>query len=152
MNFTEWVMGGWFQIDDFFENVGFKRNVTRDKAQVLAQLQINLKRMVGGSGAATVEHLLTVIRHDFTTYNEAWRSIDASKAKLGLVEYIRQWNAMVEETFQLVNQFIGNYLPDQQAELSAANIEWRASHLKQMPAGADEEDDDPRQWRSGWKR
>ncbi len=155
MRFREFFFFDWIVVADFIaEAVSFKGNVSRDKNAVLLALNAHLERQAVG-GAITPQLIVDTISHQFTTYDDEWQGIENNKAQYDLCDYIKAWNKCIQDTAALVTRFAATYLTtEQQRSLLPLNQAWVQSHLKPVPRQCEEEDedDDPRQWRSGYKK
>ncbi len=153
MRFTEWNTLDLVFINHFiFEAVNFKGNVSRDRLATLQHLEDHLHKSAV-NGVVSNQLILDKIRHQFTDYDVQWRNLDAQKRNLETCAYISKWNELVKSASERVAQFISNYLTQQQQiTLHAINQQWVQTHLKTVPAQCAEDDEDPRQWRSGYRR
>lgn len=124
------------------------------KDQNLAKILANYRRVFPNRASMSPGEIIGSIRHNMTNYDAELKALDYKTVHTALCDRLKQRNLFFQDTFNLINKFVQAYLDNPQQYVAANNV-WLKSHFvndQRCYQQNQEEDDDPRLWRSGWRK
>jgi hypothetical protein len=122
------------------------RNLQR--AQALAARKLPNRR--DPRSVTSPVEIVGAIRHGITNYDSELIALKRKIIQQSMCDQLREKNLFFKNTYDLVDKFIQSYLDNPQ-QYAAANNAWLRAHIVN-DVRCDQDDEDPRQWRSGWRK